>query len=211
VQKDRLLGVLDETGHAAVIKQAIPLTGKGQVLVKVHASLISPGTELSVAKKARFDKLAETGVARPFGYQNAGEVVEVGEGVTEFKCGDRVACMGDCAHHSNYAVIPKNLCCKLPENVSYEAGAFAHLGATALNAIRRGKPEIGEYVLVVGLGLVGQLCASLGKIAGTSVMGWDPVQLRCRIAAGCGIDDTAVLGQEDEIKKAQEFTRGLGF
>ena len=150
----RLVGALDDTGHGCVISQPMPELKKGYVLVKVYASLISPGTELGNAKKVRGDKTLKPTKATPFGYQNAGEVIALGEGVTDFKIGDRVSCMGaGFAQHANYAVVPQKLCCLMPDNVSWEEGAYVHLVVTSLNAIRRLQPEIGEYLLVVGMGV----------------------------------------------------------
>ncbi len=206
------VGALDATGHARVITEEVPPLRKGALLVKTHASLISPGTELVAAKKARLAPPSDPGAPKPFGYQSAGEVLEVGEGVSEFKRGDRVACLGGgYARHATYAVVPKNLCARLPDNVSFEEGAFAHLAMTSLYAIRRGEPELGEYLLVVGLGLVGQMAARLGQIAGMYVMGWDTVALRCEVARKWGIDDTTLIAKENEAEKAKAFTRGLGF
>lgn len=210
--KTRQIGALDATGQGCVLTEEIPSLRKGAVLVKVHASLISPGTELAGAKKARQDPSRKPDDPRPFGYQNSGEILEVGQGVTEFKPGDRVACMGGgCAQHTNYAVVPKNLCALLPDNVSHEEGAFNHLAITSLHAIRRGQPELGEYLVVVGLGLVGQMAARFGQLAGQYVMGWDLAPFRCEIARKWGIDDTTVIGEEDEADKAKAFTRGAGF
>jgi len=210
--KSRQIGALDGTGRACVITEEIPPLRKGALLVKVYASLISPGTELNAAKDARKDSTADPGESKVFGYQNAGEVLEVGEGVSGFKPGDRVACMGGgYALHSNYAVVPQNLCAVLPENVSYEEGAFAHLAMTSLHTIRRGEPQQGEYLLIVGLGLVGQMAARLGQIAGMYVMGWDTVPFRCDVAGKWGIDDVTVVGEEDVGEKAKAFTRGFGF
>lgn len=208
----RKIGALDGTGHGCVLTQDIPPVKQGEVLVKVHASLISPGTELNGARKARKDPEAKPGTPRPFGYQNAGEVLETGPGVTEFKPGDRVACMGGgYAQHTNYAVVPKNLCALLPDNVSYEEGAYSHLAMTSLNAIRRGAPELGEYLVVVGLGLVGQMAARLGQLAGMYAMGWDKVQFRCDVARKWGIDGVTVIGEDDAEATSKAFTREYGF
>jgi len=210
--KQRLIGALDGTGHGCVIAQDIPALTKGKVLVKVAVSLISPGTELSGAKTARANGVADPGNPKPFGYQNAGVVVEVGEGVQEFAPGDRVACMGaGFAQHANYAVVPKNLCCKLPDNVTFEQGAYAHLAITSLHAVRRAQPELGEFALMVGLGLVGQMAGRLAQIAGCYVMGWDMVPFRCQVAKGWGMDEAHVVGQDDVEANAKVFTRGYGF
>lgn len=212
IPTERLVGALDETGHGCVITQPVPELTKGMVLVRVHASLISPGTELTGARVARQEGKTATGTPRPFGYQNAGEVVATHASVTEFKPGDRVACMGGgYAQHATYAVVPKNLCCKLPDNVSFEQGAYAHLAITALWAVRRAEPAMGEYLVVVGLGLVGQMAARMGQMAGCYVMGWDMLPFRCAVAQSWGIDGTTVIGRDDAEAKAKEFTRGNGF
>jgi threonine dehydrogenase-like Zn-dependent dehydrogenase len=138
-------------------------------------------------------------------------VLEVSEGVEEFAPGDRVACIGNgLAQHTNYAVVPHNLCVLLPDGVTFAQGAYAMLAATGLHAVRRGQPELGEYVLVIGLGLVGQLTAQLYQLAGTYVMGWDKIPFCTEIAQRWGIDATAVVGVEDEIAATKAFTRGQG-
>ena len=212
MSRQRYIGALDGTGHGQVIQQDVPELKPGMVEVKVHASLISPGTELSGAKTARREGKTEVGTPRPFGYQNAGEITAVGDGVTAFKPGDRVACMGGgYAQHTNIAVVPQNLCCLLPENVSFEEGAYAHLAITSMHALRRAEPVFGEYLLVVGMGLVGQMAARLGQIAGVYAMGWDMSQFRLDVARRWGIDGTTLIGTDDAQAKAKEFTRGYGF
>ena len=209
----RLIGALDDTGHGCVISQPMPELKKGHVLVKVHASLISPGTELGQAKKTRIDKSLKPTKVMPLGYQNAGEVIALGEGVTDFKIGDRVSCMGaGFAQHANYAVVPQKLCCLMPDNVSWEEGAYVHLVVTSLNAIRRLQPEIGEYLLVVGMGIVGQFAARIGQLAGAYVMGCDVHDFRLDIAAKWGIDATICAKDAAGCEKAcADFTHGRGF
>jgi len=212
MSKQRRVGALNKEGYGCVITEDIPELKKGQIIVKVKASVVSPGTEFIEARKARAGDVPEDGETYGFGYQNAGDVIEVGEGVTQFKPGDRVACMGaGYAQHTDIAVMPQNLCALLPDNVSYEAGAMAHLAMTALQAIRRGGTELGENLLVVGLGLVGQLSARLGQLAGMYVMGWDMSPFRCEVASKWGINATTVVGVDDVEAKTKEFTNDFGF
>jgi len=212
MSRTRQVGAIDGSGRGCVVTEDTPPLQKGTVLVEVRASLISPGTELQRARQLRKEPDPKMKAPAKFGYQNAGDVLEVGDGVTDLRVGDRVACMGGgYAQHATRAVVPKNLCAKLPDNVSYEEGAFNHLAATSLHAVRRGEPALGERCLVVGLGLVGQMAARLAQIGGMYVMGWDMNPFRCEIARKWGIDDATIIGQEDAAKKAESFTRGLGF
>lgn len=129
----------------------------------------------------------------------------------EFKVGDRVACIGmNYALHTNYAVVPQNLCVLLPEKVTFAQGSYAMLAATALHALRRGEPEFGEYTAVVGLGLVGQLTAMFYQLAGNFVIGWDITSFRTNIAQKWGIDATTIVDAEDEVAATKAFTNGHG-
>ena len=90
----RKVAAIDGNGRGLCIEEDIPDLGAGQVLVEVRASLISPGTELGRVKAMRAEP-EPARKPRPFGYTNAGIVAEVGVGVTQFRRGERVACMGD--------------------------------------------------------------------------------------------------------------------
>ena len=208
----RRVAALDGTGHGRIITQPLPTVKPGQVLVKVHAAAISPGTELPAARAARAAGCTEPGTPRPFGYQNSGEVAAVGAKVAQFEPGERVACIGSgYALISDYAVVPQNLCCKLPDAVSYEAGAYGNVMLTALHAIRRGTPALGERLLVVGMGIVGQFAAQLGRLSGMEVMTWDTVPFRNRLACRCGAAAGVTVGRQDAGALAAQFTGGEGF
>ncbi|MBN1808807.1 MAG: hypothetical protein JW909_07030 [Planctomycetes bacterium] len=200
-------------GHLGLVEEDVPKTAAGRVLVEVHASLVSPGTELGgwrglAARMERPDPGAEPA---KFGYSNAGVVLEVGEGVTGLKEGDRVAAVGaGKALHTDYAVVPHNLVLPLPDGVTFRQGVYAMLSATALHAVRRAEPEIGHYCGVVGLGIVGQLTARLMQLSGCYVIGWDTIGQRIEIARRWGIDETAHVGSEDAEAKTAGFTGGYG-
>ena len=209
----RIVAAVTGDGRITVIEEDVPPVRAGTVLVEVRRSLISTGTELdgwrAFARRARHP--APDAAPKTFGYSNSGVVVEIGEGVSDFGPGDRVACIGaGYALHTDYAVVPHNLCVGLPDNVTFDQGAYAMLSATAIYALRRGEPEFGEYFAVVGLGLLGQLTARIHQLAGCFVIGWDMIERRNRIATSWGIDATALVEAEDEVKATDAFTGGKG-
>lgn len=142
------------------------------------------------------------------GYSSAGTIVEVGAGAQGFKAGQRVACAGGgYAVHAEYAAVPVNLAAPLPEGVSFEAGAFGTLGAIALHGFRLARPQIGETVVVIGLGLLGLLSAGIARAAGCRVLGVDLDPARVALAEKFGIGAVR-RSQAEEATSA--FTKGLG-
>jgi threonine dehydrogenase-like Zn-dependent dehydrogenase len=213
VPKKRHVAAVCGDGHIRLVEQDMPELKPGAVLVEVHASLVSPGTELNGwhSLRARRDAPDRNARPRPFGYANAGVVLKVGKGVKELARGDRVCCIGGgYAQHADYALVPHNLCVPLPQGVSFEQGAYGHLAATAVHGIRRGETEFGEWACVVGLGLVGQLAAQMYRLAGNFVIGWERLAFRREVAARWGIDATAAIGEEDPVAVTRQFTNGYG-
>ncbi len=205
----RKYATINGAGVISVEEGQIPEPGRGEILIKVKASLISSGTELGGIKRLRENPSSRPG--NPFGYQNAGDIIAKGEGCDEFQIGDRVACMGGgYALHTTHACVPKNLSVHIPEGLSYEEAAFNHLGATAVQNIRRAKLELAENVVVVGLGLVGQLTCQFARISGSHVMAVDRFPLRLKVAKEAGADIVANAETEDIVKIAAQFTRGYG-
>jgi threonine dehydrogenase-like Zn-dependent dehydrogenase len=200
-------------GHIRLIEEDVPALKAESIAVEVHASLVSPGSEVGGWRgMAQRRQSPDTSVQpRPFGYSNAGVVIAVSDGVTRFKPGDRVACVGNgFAMHADTAVVPHNLAVHLPDNATYAQGSYAMLMGTALHALRRAALGFGESYAVVGLGLVGQLAAQLHRLAGNPVIGWDTIALRTDIARKCGIDATATVGPEDPVAITRDFTGGYG-
>jgi threonine dehydrogenase-like Zn-dependent dehydrogenase len=205
-------GVCDD-GRIRLIEQPVPELRAGTVLVEVHASLVSPGTELGGWRRLaeRREASAAPGTPRPFGYSNAGVVRAVGDGAAEFKPGDRVACIGNgYAQHADWAVMPHHLCVALPEPVTFAQGSYAMLAATAMHAMRRGQPEFGETTVVAGLGVLGQLTARVYQLAGNYVIGWDVIGRRIEIARKWGIDLAVRAGDGDEVERTRAFTNDYG-
>ncbi len=212
--KIRKVAGITNDGHFRLIEQDTPALENGAVHVEVHASLVSPGSNLGGGWRSFSERRlnpTDNEQPRPTGYSNAGIVIDVGEGVCDIAIGDRVACIGiGYALIADYAVIPQHLCVHLPENVTFEEGSYALLSATALHALRRGAPGFGEFVAVVGLGIVGQLTARMFQLAGNYVIGWDMVPFRTEVAQKWGIDDTVISTEADVTEATIRFTDGRG-
>ena len=229
-----------KTGRPFVGEVPVPVLQRGRVMVRTVASLISAGTERMAVEavgkglvnearqrpdlvKAVVDKVKSDGLMNTFasvrnkmeasttlGYSAAGIVVGIGEDISEFQVGDRVACAGvGFASHAEVLSVPKNLCVHLPGNVSFESGSFGTLGAIALQGIRLSEPTLGESIVVIGLGLVGQLTVQLLKANGCRVFGLDLDPQRVKLAIDLGADDAAVSGDES-AKAIDNWTRGRG-
>jgi len=144
----------------------------------------------------------------PLGYSLAGTIVEPGGDAGGFAIGDRVACAGaGVANHAEYNAVPKNLCVRIPDGVSDEDASFVTLGAIALQGVRIAQPTLGERVVVMGLGLIGQLTVQLLKANGCRVLGFDPSPDRARLALEMGADRAI---SADLAQAVLGFTDGQG-
>jgi predicted dehydrogenase len=236
------------TGMSEVLEVPAPRPGPNDIVVRNSASVISAGTERMVLEfsrqgllgKARsrpdlvrqtLEKIKRDGLISAFraarerldepvalGYSSAGEVIAVGEAITEFRIGDYVACAGGgFAVHAEAVRIPRTLAARIPEageraarqSISFEEAAFATIGSVALHGLRLGSPEVGGYVAVIGLGVVGLIAVQLARAAGCRVIGIDPDSSRCKLAESLGCDCVAVSPEEFQILAA-EMTRGVG-
>jgi predicted dehydrogenase/threonine dehydrogenase-like Zn-dependent dehydrogenase len=147
----------------------------------------------------------------PTGYSSAGVVVEVGAGVERFRVGERVACCG--AGYSNHAelnVVPQNLAAHVPDNVSFDDAAFGTLGAIALHGVRRCAPTLGDRVLVLGLGLLGQITVQLLRASGVVTLGVDVRSDRLDRARSLGLSDGFTVGERDLVAGVRERTDDQG-
>ena len=148
---------------------------------------------------------------RAVGYSSAGVVVEVGEGVSAFRAGDRVACCGaGYANHAEVNFVPQNLVARLPDAVSFEEGAFGTLGAIALQGVRRAAPALGDRVVVLGLGLLGQLTAQILRASGAVTIGVDVRPERVLLAKSLGLTHGFSVGDRDFVEGVLERTDGRG-
>lgn len=206
------------TGSIEVAEVPAPRVLPRCVLVRIAASLVSAGTERAssefasknllqkaksrpdlvkdVIAKVRRDGLSSALSAvrsrldqpQALGYSSAGTIVAVGEGISDLRAGDRVACAGaNFAVHAEYACIPRLLAARIPSaDVNFDSAAFATLGAVAIHGVRTADAKLGEVVGVIGAGLLGQLTIQILNAAGCRIVVIDPVQSRVDFARKFG-------------------------
>src|ERR1700722_1020138 len=192
-------------GEVEVVDVPAPKVQAGCVLVRTAASLVSVGTERASSEFARknllqkaktrpdlvrevWNKVRRDGLLSTItavrsrmdqpsapGYSSAGTVVSVGEGVTDIRPGDRVACAGaGHAVHAEFACIPRLLLARIPsQTLSFDEAAFTTVGSVALHGVRTADAKLGDIVAVIGLGLLGQVTVQILKAAGCCVLGMD--------------------------------------
>ncbi len=207
--KQRKVACVRHDGRVECVTQPIPELKDGEVLVKVHASLISPGTEMNLVRTRR-ETPDKAGSDLNFGYSSAGEIVAIKGDPKDLKVGMAVAGMGGGACHGTFNVIPVNLVVPIPDGVSYEEATFASLAATSLQAVRRTEPALGEYGMVLGLGIVGNLAAQLYQLSGARVLGWESLRSRAAIGRKCGIADTIDFTKIDAAAASRAFAAPYG-
>ena len=226
-----------KNGETILEEVPVPQVKDGYVLIKTSRSLVSLGTERMLVEfgkanlidKARqqpdkvkqvLDKIKTDGIQPtleavfnklgqplPLGYCNVGTVIALGRGVTEFNVGDRVASNGN---HAEYVSVPKNLVALIPDTVSDEEAAFTVIGSIGLQGIRLLNPQIGETVVVIGLGLIGLVASQLLHSNGCHVIGVDFDEQKVQLAKSFGIDAINPAKGIDPIKYVEEVTAGIG-
>lgn len=226
-----------DTGETALVEAPSPRVTRGTVVVRTARSLISSGTErmlvdfgkASLIAKARhqpervldvLDKVKTNGLLAtidavrsklgqpiPLGYCNVGVVLEVGEGVTQIKAGDRVVSNGP---HADVVRVPENLCARIPDDVSDDAAVFTVVASIGLQGIRLAEPTLGEVFVVTGAGLIGLLTVQLLRAQGCQVLAIDLDQRKLDLARDMGAQVCNPARGEDPIAAAAGISRGRG-
>ena len=225
------------SGQVEVVEVPYPELRSNGILVRTRFSAVSAGTErskLETGEKSLVGKaLARPDLVRQvlavacqqgvqaayhkvqsrlnalsaLGYSCAGTVLAVGEEVTEFQPGDRVACAGaGYANHGEVNYIPRNLAVRVADNVPLDAASLTTIGAIALQGLRQSEVRLGETVAIIGAGLVGLLALQLSKAAGCRTVALDIDEQRVEAARRMGAD-LALLCQDAETLTAEHVAR----
>lgn len=170
-------------GKIAIMEKQQTQLPAGHLKVRTQYSAVSPGTELTMLKlsEQREDPLF-------IGYSAMGEVIAVGSDTDSAWLGKRVACYGaPYVHHGQILHVPTNLAAVVPEHVAGQEAAFAGLGAIGIHALRTARLQFGETVLIVGLGISGNIIAQVANSAGYETAAIDINEQRAAALKSCGV------------------------
>ena len=216
---------------------ADPQVGKNHVLVRPFYSLISSGTETAdihtdnIMKEVadnpghikkvwgimqKTDPISTINEVRAkfseyavLGYSGAGVIVEKGENITDLTVGQRVAYGGEGTGHGETINVGRNLIGRVPDNVPFEDACFTTLGAIAMNAVRQAEIQVGEKVVVMGLGLIGQLISQIVRCQGGIIIAVDLMKERIELAQSTGAE-FGVTASETANSEVEAITDGRG-
>ena len=196
-------------------ERAVTKLAQSSLLAKARAR---PDLVRQVVRKARTEGVAATAQSvrgrlaedLPLGYSAAGEVVEVGSAVSGVRVGQLVATGGaGKANHAEFQAVPGLLCVPVPHGVPAKDAAFTTVASIALHGLRLAEAGPGSKVVVIGLGLVGQLAARLAMAAGCDVVGIDLAAHARITAAGAGVQALDELG-DATTEQVIAWSRGRG-
>lgn len=231
--------VVVKKGKIITSQIAAPEVQENMVLVKTAYSCISAGTEMSSVKnsgeslfkmakehpeyvKMGMQMLADKGVKATWdtvmgnntlgaalGYSASGVVVT--SGTKDFAVGDKVACMGaGYANHAGYICVPKNLVSRIPQGVSLQEASTAALGCIAMQGVRRAEVQLGEYVVICGMGILGQLACRFAVLSGATVIVTDVDDRRLKIAKEGGASYILNPVKCDVVRQVMDITGNHG-
>lgn len=228
-----------QDGAAVIRDEPDPALRSGEILVETEFSVMSPGTERTVIEATsrvggevheyprathQWRKTRMNGVARDdllprkpaegyasLGYSLAGRVIEVAADVRDLKPGMYVACGGSqCAFHAERVAVPRSLTVPIPAGVSGESAAHVTLGAIAIEALRRTGCALGETIVVVGAGLLGNLLTQLARVAGIYAIAVDPNPARLALLKADSVLQRLPVLDGEGVRTIHSLTNGFG-
>ena len=218
--------VLTQPKSLEIKETADPPLAPDEVRLRTLYTGVSAGTELTFYRGVNpylhkrwddglrlFLPAAESSLQYPIygiGYEECGEVIEVGAEVRQVRPGDRI--YGTWGHRTHHVVTEAYAAQRiLPPGLDPILGVFSHIGAIALNGVLDAAIRIGETVAVFGLGTPGQIIAQLAKRSGAQVIGVDPLELRRTVAVQVGAVDETLTPQEGAVaERIRALTDGRG-
>lgn len=221
-------------GNLEILDKPEPKPGKDQVKIEVKYAGIC-GSDIHT-----YEGYYKVSVPVTLGHEFSGIVTEVGEGVREFKPGDRVTSettfyiCGECQYcqtgdynlcdrrkglgthqdggFAKYLITRKQSVHKLPEHVDFQSAALTEPLACTHHAVGKADINAGDLVVVIGPGPIGLLAAQVAKSRGATVIitGLTNDKQRLDKAIEVGIDVAVDTQKEDVKKRVYQLTNGYG-
>ena len=199
-----------DKGQSTIREEATPVCEPGHILCRTLYTGVTNGTERNVMMGGNY------GGSWPArcGYQNVGAVVEVASGAKGYEVGDLVF-SGNFSQHQSYFAVnasqpesPGHLVIKIPGGIDPRHAALFGMGSVAMNDVREAEIKLGQRILVVGAGPIGQFTAQAARASGAVVAVADLDEHRLEIARDCGAHMTFRVEANqpwDEVRKAGPF------
>ena len=230
--------VIDRGGRVRVEELPLPSPGPYDVIIDAHYSLISTGTESATLRKtplalarqvwadpwlranvkqlltsgglrATIDRVTdELYLPRPVGYSGAGVVLETGRFVEGISPGLRVAYAG--CSHADVVSASRNLVVPIPDDVDERCACFVTVGAICVQGVRRSGAELGDVIVVLGQGLIGQVTNQILLAAGADVIGVDISTTKLEAARAAGVQRVVNAAETDPVEAVRRLTGGFG-
>jgi L-iditol 2-dehydrogenase len=235
VNNHMMAAVLYGKEHLQVEPVAVPTIASGDILVRVKVALTC-GTDVKVFRRGYHARMIVPPAV--FGHELAGDVVAIGEDVTNFAVGQRVvaansAPCGECffchrglenlcedllfnnGAYAQYIRIPARIVQRntylIPDKVGYQDAALVEPLACVVRGFEETAPRAGDTLAIVGLGPIGLMFAKLAKLRGCRVIAVGRRQTQLDRAAALGADELVVAGEHsDPVKSIREMTHGRG-
>jgi L-iditol 2-dehydrogenase len=235
VNNQMMAAVLYGKEHLQVEPVAVPTIANGDILVRVKVALTC-GTDVKVFRRGYHARMIVPPAV--FGHELAGDVVEVGEGVTKFSIGDRVvaansAPCNDCffcrrglqnvcedllfnnGAYAEYIRIPARIVERntyhIPTTVGYHDAALIEPLACVIRGFEETAPREGDNIAILGLGPIGLMFVKLAKLYGCRVIAVGRRETQLERAAALGADELIVAKDGvNPVKATRDLTHGRG-
>lgn len=237
MSKKMKAAILTEPGKIEIQELDIPRPAADEVLIRVKSVGLC-GSDVHYYQHGRIGSFI---VEKPIilGHESAGEIVEVGSDVTNLSVGDRVTVepgvtCGKCIHCKSgrynlcpdvkflatppydgafceYIAIRSDFVYKIPDEITYDEAAMAEPISVGIHALKRGRLQAGETVVIMGMGPIGVLAAMVAKVSGASrIIGVDFEESRLELSKKMGVTDTVNLKHENLLEKINIITDNQG-
>jgi 2-desacetyl-2-hydroxyethyl bacteriochlorophyllide A dehydrogenase len=193
------------------VKESVRDPGSGEVILRARKTMISTGTEgICLSRLFEPGSHWDRWVTYPFypGYLMVAEVVAIGPGVDQVHKGDR---FGVRRPHCEFVTVSTSDLFHVPEGIADEDAPWFGLATIVQNGVRRAEHQLGEVVVVIGLGLLGQLTNQYLRLLGArQIIAVDVSKSRLEMAQSHGATVILPMGVADAREAILDLTEGAG-